>query len=96
MMPSLSVVHTAPCLDAEVYTHRSGRTGRAGRKGRSLQMVPLKRQGRVRRQLAEAGVDVAEVVVDVVADGALEGALEGGFDLVGSVIGGLFSLLGDL
>ncbi|QDU68126.1 DEAD/DEAH box helicase [Engelhardtia mirabilis] len=53
-----TVVHTAPCRDAEVYTHRSGRTGRAGKKGVSISMVPHRRQKRMEFLLRDAGIDV--------------------------------------
>jgi ATP-dependent RNA helicase DeaD len=52
------VVHTAPPLDAETYTHRSGRTGRAGQQGRSVMLVAPSRRRRVTRLLAEAGVEL--------------------------------------
>jgi Zn-finger nucleic acid-binding protein len=42
--------------------------------------------------VADAGLDVADVAVDLVGDGVFEGA----FELIFEVIGGLFSLLGDL
>lgn len=51
-----TVIHAAPGLDAEIYTHRSGRTGRAGRKGRSILLVQPRKETRVRRFLSEAGV----------------------------------------
>ncbi len=56
-LPDVStVIHAAPGLDAEIYTHRSGRTGRAGRKGRSILLVQPRKETRVRRFLSEAGV----------------------------------------
>jgi len=53
-----TVVHTSPCLDAEVYTHRSGRTGRAGRKGRSLSLVSPRKERRLHALLRSSGVPV--------------------------------------
>ena len=52
------VIHTAPPLDAQVYTHRSGRTGRAGLRGRSVLLSPPNRRRRVARLAAEAGVEL--------------------------------------
>jgi ATP-dependent RNA helicase DeaD len=50
------VVHVHPPIDAETYTHRSGRTGRAGQKGRSVLLVPKMRERAVHRQLDQAGI----------------------------------------
>ncbi|MAF66781.1 MAG: hypothetical protein CMJ84_14125 [Planctomycetes bacterium] len=50
------VIHTAPPLDSQVYTHRSGRTGRAGKRGRSVLLAPPNRRRRVESLLAQAGV----------------------------------------
>jgi len=53
-----TVIHTAPCIDGQVYTHRSGRTGRAGRRGRSVLLAPPNRRYKVTRMLDEARVDL--------------------------------------
>ncbi len=53
-----TVIHTAPPIDALVYTHRSGRTGRAGKQGRSVLLAPPNRRRRVIALLSEAGVDL--------------------------------------
>lgn len=53
------VVHTAPSLDAQVYTHRSGRTGRAGKRGRSVLLSAPNRRRAVARALSAAGVELA-------------------------------------
>jgi len=53
------VVHTSPPMDAQVYTHRSGRTGRAGKSGRSVALVPPKYRRKIARIMSEAGVDFA-------------------------------------
>ncbi|HVS18093.1 MAG TPA: DEAD/DEAH box helicase, partial [Planctomycetota bacterium] len=53
------VVHTSPPMDAQVYTHRSGRTGRAGKAGRSVALVPPKYRRKIARILDEAGVEFA-------------------------------------
>ena len=53
-----TVIHTAPCIDGQVYTHRSGRTGRAGRRGRSILLAPPNRRYKVTRMLDEARVDL--------------------------------------
>jgi len=53
-----TVIHGSPAMDAEVYTHRSGRTGRAGRKGRSLVLALVSRERRLRRLFNEARVEV--------------------------------------
>ena len=50
------VIHTAPPIDAEVYTHRSGRTGRAGNEGVSVLLAPFKARRRVERLLTMAQV----------------------------------------
>jgi ATP-dependent RNA helicase DeaD len=53
----MTVVHTSPPMDAQVYTHRSGRTGRAGKRGRSVSLVPPKYRRKIARLMAEAGVE---------------------------------------
>ncbi len=53
-----TVIHTAPPIDAQVYTHRSGRTGRAGKRGTSILFAPPNRKRRVARLLADAGVEL--------------------------------------
>ena len=53
-----TVIHTSPPIDAQVYTHRSGRTGRAGKTGRSILFCSRNRQRRVARLLAEADVEL--------------------------------------
>jgi ATP-dependent RNA helicase DeaD len=62
------VVHTAPPMDAQVYTHRSGRTGRAGLQGRSVLFVPPSRKRRVARLLHEAGVELNWLPVPTAAE----------------------------
>lgn len=52
------VVQTTLPIDAQVYTHRSGRTGRAGKTGRSVLFAPPNRRRRLKALLAGAGVDV--------------------------------------
>ncbi len=54
----MTVIHTSPPLDAETYTHRSGRTGRAGMRGKSVLLAPPNRRRRIARLLSEAGVDL--------------------------------------
>ncbi len=51
-----TVIHTAPPIDAQVYTHRSGRTGRAGKRGQSVLFAAPSKKRRVARLLSEAGV----------------------------------------
>lgn len=53
-----TVIHVDLEVDAEVYTHRSGRTGRAGRTGHSISLVPHDAEFHVRRLLRAARVDV--------------------------------------
>ena len=53
-----TVIHTAPCVDGQVYTHRSGRTGRAGKRGRSVLLAPPNRRYGVTRMLDQAKVDL--------------------------------------
>jgi ATP-dependent RNA helicase DeaD len=53
-----TVIHTAPCIDGQVYTHRSGRTGRAGQRGRSVLLAPPNRRYKVTRMLDEARVEL--------------------------------------
>ncbi|MHC4375060.1 MAG: helicase-related protein, partial [Planctomycetota bacterium] len=52
------VIHTAPPIDAQTYTHRSGRTGRAGNKGHSVLLAPPNRRRKVEGLLFDAGVDL--------------------------------------
>ncbi|MEO0481766.1 MAG: DEAD/DEAH box helicase [Planctomycetota bacterium] len=51
-----TVIHADLPMDAEIYTHRSGRTGRAGRKGRSILLATPNNLHRARRILHDAGV----------------------------------------
>ena len=53
-----TVIHTTPPIDAQVYTHRSGRTGRAGKTGRSVLFCSRNRQRRIGRLLHQAGVEL--------------------------------------
>ncbi len=53
-----TVIHTAPPIDSETYTHRSGRTGRAGLKGRSVLLAPAHRQRKVEFLLSRAKVKI--------------------------------------
>jgi len=53
-----TVVHTAPPIDSETYTHRSGRTGRAGLKGRSVLLAPAHRQRKIEWLLSGAKVKI--------------------------------------
>ncbi|MDE0892691.1 MAG: DEAD/DEAH box helicase, partial [Planctomycetota bacterium] len=53
-----TVIHTAPCINGQVYTHRSGRTGRAGRRGRSVLLAPPNRRFSVTRMLDQAKVNL--------------------------------------
>jgi len=58
-VPDVStVIHMAPCIDGQVYTHRSGRTGRAGRQGRSVLLAPPNKRYKVTRMLDEAAVEL--------------------------------------
>jgi ATP-dependent RNA helicase DeaD len=50
------VIHAEPPMDADSYTHRSGRTGRAGRKGTSSVIVTPPALNRVSGLLKRAGV----------------------------------------
>lgn len=52
------VVQTAPPIDPETYTHRSGRTGRAGKAGRSVVFSPPRRRRAVERLVNDAGADL--------------------------------------
>ncbi len=52
------VVQTAPPIDAEIYTHRSGRTGRAGQKGTCVLFAPPRGRRKVERLLSYAAVDI--------------------------------------
>ncbi|QDU84670.1 ATP-dependent RNA helicase DeaD [Planctomycetes bacterium Pla163] len=52
------VVHMAPPIDGQIYTHRSGRTGRAGLSGRSVLFAHPSRRRKVARILGDAGVDL--------------------------------------
>jgi ATP-dependent RNA helicase DeaD len=51
------VVHSTPPINAQIYTHRSGRTGRAGNEGVSALLVPHNSKRRVMRLLDTARVD---------------------------------------
>jgi len=51
------VIHSAPPMNSEIYTHRSGRTGRAGKQGRSVLFAPPKNKRKVSRLLRDAGVE---------------------------------------
>ncbi len=53
-----TVIHTAPPIDSETYTHRSGRTGRAGLKGRSVLLAPAHRQRKIEFLLSRAKVKI--------------------------------------
>jgi ATP-dependent RNA helicase DeaD len=53
-----TVIHTSPPMDAEVYTHRSGRTGRAGKRGRSVLLASAGRRRRVESLMREAGIEL--------------------------------------
>ena len=52
------VVQTAPPIDSEIYTHRSGRTGRAGQKGTCVLFAPPRGRRKVERLLSYASVDI--------------------------------------
>ncbi|MFT7077570.1 MAG: ATP-dependent RNA helicase DeaD [Planctomycetota bacterium] len=52
------VVQTAPPIDSEIYTHRSGRTGRAGNKGTCVLFAPPRRRRHVERLLHQASVNI--------------------------------------
>ncbi len=52
-----TVIHFDLPVDADTYTHRSGRTGRAGQKGRSLTIVPANKENRVRWLMRGAKVE---------------------------------------
>jgi len=52
-----TVIHVDLDVDAEVYTHRSGRTGRAGQTGQSILLVPHDGERYARRLLHEARVE---------------------------------------
>jgi ATP-dependent RNA helicase DeaD len=52
-----SVIHTSAPMDAQVYTHRSGRTGRAGLRGRSVLLASPNHKRKLVRLLREAGVE---------------------------------------
>lgn len=54
----MTVIHTSPSIDAEIYTHRSGRTGRAGKRGRSVLLASPNRRRKVAALMAQAGVDL--------------------------------------
>ncbi|MCA9550642.1 MAG: DEAD/DEAH box helicase [Myxococcales bacterium] len=52
-----TVIHFDLPIDADTYTHRSGRTGRAGQTGRSILIVPTHKERRVRWLLGGARVE---------------------------------------
>ncbi len=52
------VFHFGPPMDAETYTHRSGRTGRAGQKGRSVVLASPNQRRRIEDIFARARVRV--------------------------------------
>ena len=54
-----TIIQAGTPVDADVYVHRSGRTGRAGRKGRSVLLVPTINERRVRRLLAQTGIETS-------------------------------------
>jgi len=54
-----TVIHLDLDIDADVYTHRSGRTGRAGRPGRSILLVPEENERRVYSLLRSARVEAS-------------------------------------
>lgn len=51
-----TIIHHSPPLDADTYTHRSGRTGRAGQKGRSILLASRNQRRRLEGSLADAKV----------------------------------------
>ena len=53
------VVHGDLPVDAESYTHRSGRTGRAGQRGRSVLLAAPSARRRVEAMLREARIDAS-------------------------------------
>jgi ATP-dependent RNA helicase DeaD len=53
-----TVIHTAPPIDASIYTHRSGRTGRAGKRGKSVLFAPHYRRRFVERMVWDAGIEL--------------------------------------
>lgn len=58
-----TVIHTAPPIDGQVYTHRSGRTGRAGKTGRSILFASQNRRRKVERLLHDARVEIKWIPV---------------------------------
>ncbi len=53
-----TVIHTALPIDAQAYTHRSGRTGRAGKAGRSVLLAAPSHRRKVARLMSQAGIDL--------------------------------------
>ncbi len=62
------VVHASPAIDAEVFTHRSGRTGRAGRKGASVMLVTPRQERKVAAFVHESGIELVWHAVPTAAD----------------------------
>jgi len=86
----MTVIHTSPPIDPEVYTHRSGRTGRAGQQGRSILLAPPNRRRKISFLLQDArvqlewrpvpGAEEIERVLDERSRLKLDGELMEAFD----------------